>query len=184
MRGQAWLIAGALLALTGCGKAEAPATPESAAPEKSVLADGPAAEIDEIAEADLPQGVRDAVLARVPGIKIAEAERKERDGKIFFDVEGMRPDGSPVELDLIEEAGAWRVVEMQRDIAWADAPAPVRAAAGAPADAFAPARVIESTQEDGTIVYELFAAGKADEPAAEVNWKDGKAVLRTTRNEY
>ena len=184
MRGQAWLIAGAMLALTGCGKAEAPAPPEAAAPEKSVLADGPAAEISGVAAADLPPGVRDAVLARVPGMKVAEAERKERGGKIFYDVEGTRPDGSPVELDLIEEAGAWRVVEMQRDIAWADAPAPVRAAAGAAADAFTPARVIESTQEDGTIVYELFAPGKADEPAAEVNWKDGKAVLRTERNEY
>src|SRR3546814_9822698 len=69
-------------------------------------------------------------------IEIAEAERKERDGKIFFDVEGTRPDGSPVELDLIEETGQYRVVEMQRDIAWADAPAPVRAAAGAAGDAF------------------------------------------------
>ena len=149
-----------------------------------MLADGPTAEISSVAAADLPPGVRDAVLARVPGMKIAEAERKERDGKTFYDVEGTRPDGSPVELDLIEEAGAFRVVEMQRDIAWADAPAPVRAAAAAPADAFTPARVIESTQNDGTIVYELFAPGKADEPAAEVNWKDGKAVLRTTRNEY
>ena len=184
MRGQAWLIASAMLALTGCGKAEAPATPESAAPEKSVLDDGPAAEIDEIAEADLPQGVRDAVLARVPGMKIAEAERKERGGRIFYDVEGTRPDGSPVELDLIEEAGAYTVVEMQRDIAWADAPAEVRAVAAAATDAFIPARVIESTQNDGMIVYELFAPGKADEPAAEVDWKDGKAVLRTERNEY
>ena len=61
---------------------------------------------------------------------------------------------------------------------------PRRCRAAAPADAFTPARVIESTQEDGTIVYELFAPGKADEPAAEVNWQDGKAVLRTTRNEY
>ena len=93
-------------------------------------------------------------------------------------------DGSEVELDLIEEAGTYRVVEMQRDIAWADAPAPVRAAAGAAADVFTPARVIESTQEDGTVVYELFAPGKPDEPAAEVNWKDGKATLRTERNEY
>jgi hypothetical protein len=184
MRGQVWMIAGAMLALAGCGKAEPPAPPESAAPEKSVLADGPAAAISEVSAADLPPGVRDAVLARVPGMKIAEAERKERGGKIFYDVEGTRPDGSPVELDLIEEAGAFRVVEMQRDIAWADAPAPVRAAAAAPADAFAPARVIESTQNDGTIVYELFAPGKADEPAAEVDWKDGKAVLRTERNEY
>lgn len=179
MRGRIWLTAGAVLAIAGCGKAAAPP-----APEKSVLADGPAAEIREVTEADLPQGVRDAVLAKVPGMKIAETERKERDGKIFYDVEGMRPNGSPVELDLIEEAGAYRVVEMQRDIAWADAPAPVRTAAGAAADAFAPARVIESTQDDGTIVYELFAPGKAGEPAAEVNWKDGKAMLRTTRNEY
>ena len=184
MRGRAWLVAGALLASAGCGKAEAPAEPATAAPEKAVLADGPAAEISEIAAADLPQGVRDAVLARVPGMTIAEAERKARDGKTFYDVEGTRPDGSPVELDLIEEAGKYRVVEMQRDIAWADAPAPVRTAADAAADAFTPARVIESTQEDGTVVYELFAAGKADEPAAEVNWKDGKAVLRTTRNAY
>ena len=177
MRGQA--LGAAMLLLAACGEADAPA-----APEKSVLADGPAATIDDVAAADLPPAVRDAVLAKVPGMKIAEAERKERDGKIFYDVEGTRPDGSPVELDLIEEAGAFRVVEMQRDIAWADAPAPVRAVAGAAADAFTPARVIESTQEDGTIVYELFAPGKADEPAAEVNWKDGKAVLRTERNEY
>jgi hypothetical protein len=179
MRGRIWLTAGAVLSIAGCGKAEAPA-----APEKSVLAEGPAAEISAVAEADLPPGVRDAVLAKVPGMKIAEAERKERDGKIFYDVEGTRPDGSPVELDLIEEAGKYRVVEMQRDIAWADAPAPVRTTAGAAADAFTPARVIESTQDDGTIVYELFAPGKADEPAAEVNWKNGKATLRTTRNEY
>lgn len=179
MHGRAWLMAGAVLAIAGCGKTEAPA-----APEKSVLADGPAADISAVASADLPQGVRDAVLAKVPGMKIAETERKDRDGKVFYDVEGTRPDGSPVELDLIEEAGKYRVVEMQRDIGWADAPAPVRAAAAAATDAFTPARVIESTQDDGTIVYELFAPGKADEPAAEVNWKNGKAMLRTTRNEY
>ena len=184
MRGRTWLIAGALLAIAGCGKAEAPTEASGGAPEKSVLADGPTAEISTVAEADLPPGVRDAVLAKVPGMKIAETERKERGGKTFYDVEGTRPDGSPVELDLIEEAGKYRVVEMQRDIAWADAPAPVRAAAGGAADAFTPARVIESTQDDGTIVYELFAPGKADEPAAEVNWKNGKAMLRTTRNEY
>lgn len=184
MRGHVALMAGAMLALAGCGKAEAPAAPDSATPEKSVLADGPAADISQVAATDLPPGVRDAVLAKVPGMKIAEAERKQRGGQTFYDVEGTRPDGSEVELDLIEEAGAFRVVEMQRDIAWADAPAPVRSAAGAAADAFTPARVIESTQNDGTIVYELFAPGKPDEPAAEVNWKDGKAALRTTRNAY
>ena len=184
MRGHMALMAGAMLALAACGKAEAPAAPEAPAPDTSVLAAGPAAAIREVAAADLPPGVRDAVLARVPGMKIAEAERKERGGQVFYDVEGTHPDGSEVELDLIEEAGAFRVVEMQRDIAWADAPAPVRSAAGAAADAFTPARVIESTQEDGMIVYELFAPGQPDEPAAEVNWRDGKAALRTARNAY
>ncbi len=184
MRGRVWPMTMAVLALTACGEAEAPARPETTAPGTSMLADGPSAEISTVAATDLPQGVRNAVLARVPGMKIAEAERKARDGKIFFDVEGTRPDGSEVELDLIEEAGRYRVVEMQRDIAWADAPAAVRTAAAVAADAFTPARVIESTQEDGTIVYELFAPGKPGEPAAEVNWKGGKAMLRTERNEY
>lgn len=184
MRGQAWLMAGVMLASAGCGKAEAPAEPETTAPEKAVLADGPAAEINEIAAADLPKAVRNAVLAKVPGMTIAEAERKERGGMTFYDVEGTRADGSAVELDLIEEAGAYKVVEMQRDIAWADAPAAVKAVAGAAPDAFVPARVIESTQNDGTIVYELFAPGKTDEPAAEIDWKDGKAAIRRTRNAY
>ena len=184
MRGQVWLIAGAMLAIAGCGTAEAPAKSETEAPEKSVLADGPAADISDIAAADLPQGVRDAVLARVPDMTIAEAERKARGGMVFYDVEGTRADGSDVELDLIEEAGKYRVVEMQRDIAWAAAPAPVRAAAAAAPDAFAPARVIESTQEDGAIVYELFAPGKPDEPAAEIDWKDGRAAIRRARNAY
>ena len=131
-----------------------------------------------------PNGIVAAVLARVPDMKIAEAERKARGGMVFYDVEGIRGDGSAVELDLIEEKGAYRVVEMQRDIAWADAPAPVRAVAKAAPDAFEPARVIESLQEDGTTVYELFAPGRPAEPAAEIDWKDGKAALRQTRNAY
>ena len=53
MRGRALLTAGAVLALAGCGKAEAPAAPDSATPEKSVLADGPAAEISTVAADDL-----------------------------------------------------------------------------------------------------------------------------------
>ena len=77
MRGQAWLIAGAMLALTGCGKAEAPAPPEAAAPEKSVLADGPAAEISGVAAADLPPGVRSnaAAITTCAAAKTPEALR-------------------------------------------------------------------------------------------------------------
>src|SRR3546814_9492651 len=97
-----------MLSLAACGKAEAPAAPETAEAEKSVLAAGPAAETSTVAAADLPPGIRDAVLARLPGMTIAEAERKEPDGKIFYDVQGTRPDGSPAQLDLNEEAGGDR----------------------------------------------------------------------------
>src|SRR3546814_12263324 len=40
--------------LAACGKAKAPAAPETAEAEKSVLADGPAAEISTVAAAELP----------------------------------------------------------------------------------------------------------------------------------
>lgn len=182
MRSKILMMAGLLLA--GCGGAGPDKKAEDGAAEKAVLAEGPEATIDAVAAADLPAGVRAAVLARVPDMKIAEAERKARGGMVFYDVEGTRGDGSAVELDLIEEAGTYRVVEMQRDIAWADAPAAVKAAAEAAPDAFKPVRVIESLQEDGTTIYELFAAGRPDEPAAEVDWKDGKAALRKSRNAY
>lgn len=172
-----------IMLTAACGGApDQPAADDAAA--KAVLPAGPAATIDTVAAADLPAGVREAALARVPGMTIAEAERKARDGMIFYDVEGTRPDGSEVELDLLEQDGRFTVVEVQRDIAWADAPAAVIAAAKAAPDAFEPVRVIESTQEDGAVIYELFAAGKPGEPAAEIDWKDGKAALRRERAIY
>lgn len=174
----------AVLLLAGCGGGAADKDRGGGAGEKAVLAEGPEAQIDAVAAADLPAGVRAAVLARVPDMKITEAERKARGGMVFYDVEGTRSDGSAVELDLIEEKGAYRVVEMQRDVAWADAPVPVRTAAKAAPDAFEPVRVIESLQEDGTTIYELFAPGRPAEPAAEVEWRGGEAALRQTRNAY
>ena len=179
MRHGAWMMAGLVLALAGCGDA----TGEAAA-EKAGLADGPKAAVAAVDAADVPAGVRAVVLAKVPDLTIDQAERKARGGLIFYDVEGMRDDGSAVEIDVIEERGAYRVVEVQRDIAWADAPAAVRAAADSAPDHFVPERVIESAQNDGMVIYELFASGKADAPAAEVNWKDGKAMLRSERNAY
>ncbi|MGV1684707.1 hypothetical protein [Sphingopyxis sp. NJF-3] len=172
-----------ILLTAACGApSDQPKADDGAA--KAVLPAGSAAKIETVAAADLPAGVREAALARVPGLTIAGAERKQRDGMIFYDVEGTRPDGSEVELDLLEEKGRFTVVEVQRDIAWAEAPPAVIAAAKAAPDAFEPVRVIESTQEDGTVIYELFAAGRPDEPAAEIDWKDGKAALRRERAIY
>ncbi|WP_218668001.1 hypothetical protein [Sphingopyxis sp. KK2] len=174
------MMAAAMLALAGCGQADDGA----AAPDKAALPDGPKAEIATIDAANLPEGVRAVVLAAVPDIEISGAQRKARDGMVFYDVEGSRGDGSEVELDVIDEGGIYRVVEIQRDIAWSEAPAAVRAAADVAPDRFVPARVIESTQTDGSVIYELFTVDKPDEPTAEIDWKNGDAKLRTERNAY
>lgn len=123
----------------------------------------------------VPPDVTAAVKAAMPTMKIVEAELKEREGRRYYDVEGTLPDGSEIELDLLQTPQGWEVVEIQRDIAWSTAPAPVIAAAGKAR----PVRVIESKQTDGSIVYELFAEGKPGAPSLEVMWKDGKAKVLT-----
>ncbi len=153
------------------------------AEEDATLPDGPETVSSEIAAEDIPQGIRDAAEAKIAGMTIAEVERKERDGQIFFDVEGTRADGSEVELDMLQsDDGAFEVVEVQRDINWADVPDNARAAA--PDTMFTPVRVIESVQNDGTVIYELFADGKPEEPSAEIAVKDGEATMLEERWKY
>lgn len=149
--------------------------PESAG--NGVLPAGPTTEINAVATDALPPELAALVERTVPGMAIDEVERKEREGRVYFDVEGRRPDGSEVELDVLQENGGFRVVEIQRDIAWAAAPLPVREAAAAAPGAFAPDRVIESTQTDGSVVYELFAPGRPGEPAMEIRSREGKAEV-------
>lgn len=153
------------------------------------LASGPEADITQVGEADVPAGVREVALATIPGMTVNEAERKEREGMVFWDVEGTRPDGSEVELDMLEEGDGYRVVEIQRDLAWAAVPASVRAAAEAQSGMFVPVRVIESTQAgspeaEGTVIFELFRDGEPKEPAAEIMLKDGKAEFLKERWKY
>lgn len=130
-----------------------------------------------IAAKDLPSPVATLVKAAAPAIIIRAAELKERDGRRYFDVEGAMPDGSEIEFDLLEKDGAWSIVETQRDIAWIDVPMAVRDAAAGSGKDIIPVRVIESKQNDGMVIYELFVAGKPKEPSMEVSFKDGQAKV-------
>ncbi len=170
-----------LAAATACSPTADTANGNAA--DNGVLAAGPETAVSNLATSDLPAGLAELVEATVPGMTITEAERKEREGRIYYDVEGTRPDGSEVEIDVLAGAdGKLTAVEVQRDIDWATAPAPVRAAAAAKKDAFTPERVIESRQvEGGETIYELFALGKPKEPAMEVRWQDGKAEVLSER---
>ena len=178
MRRPALLAAVPLLALAACSPG-AESGNNAAAADNGVLAAGPETAISNVAAADLPAGLAELVEATVPGMTIAEAERKEREGRIYYDVEGTRPDGSEVEIDVLQGAdGKLAAVEVQRDIDWATAPEPVRTAAAAKKDAFTPQSVIESRQvEGGETIYELFAPGNPKEPAMEVRWQNGKAEV-------
>jgi hypothetical protein len=170
-------LAAGVLALAGCSGGGA--NEETAA--NGVLPPGPVTNASAIAGDALPAELRALAERTVPEMTIVEAERKEREGRVYYDIEGKRPDGSEVELDVLQEGNGFRVVEIQRDIAWDQAPEAVIAAARTAPGAFAPERVIESTQTDGTVIYELFAAGRTAEPAMEVRVNDGKAAVLETR---
>lgn len=127
----------------------------------------------EVALADVPAPVLAAARAARPGFVPAEAESETRDGRLYYDIEGRMSDGSEIEFDIVEQGGRWRVVETQRDIAFAAAPAPVRAAALAHDAALAPTRVIESVQADGLIIFELYQG----ERKIEVKWDGRRAEV-------
>lgn len=172
------IIALMLIAATAaCNQPDAPTGNTGAPAANGVLPAGPVTNTHTVAADALDAEVVALIERTVPGMVIGDVERKEREGRIYLDVEGKRPDGREVELDVLQEGVGWRLVEVQRDIAWSEAPAPVVAAAKAASGAFTPQRVIESTQTDGSVIYELFAPGRTDEPAMEVRVKDGKAEV-------
>ena len=135
----------------------------------------------EVAIADVPAEVLAAAQAARRGFTATEAESETREGRRYFDVGGTLG-GAEIEFDIMEENGRWKVVETQRDITFAAAPQAVRDAAAKVDSAFAPTRVIESTQEDGVVIYELFGPQGNDPQGRklEVKW-DGKSAEMLTK---
>ena len=172
-----WAMAmlAALPALAACGS-QAPGPAEADATESNRV---DTSGNTEVPLAEVPAEVLAAARAARPGFTPAEAESETRDGRRYFDVEGILPDGSEIEFDIMAEGDLWRVVETQRDIAFADAPEPVRKAALARDSALAPVRVIESVQSDGLIIYELYATrpGETPERKVEVRWDGSEASV-------
>lgn len=164
-------VATGVIALAACDQ------PGSAGPATAPAPTVPATKITATAVADIPEAVRAAVLAARPGMLIAEAELKEREGRRYYDIEGT-VDGADIELDLLETPSGWQVVEIQRDLPWSAVPAAVRAVAETARAGFVPIRVIESVQADGgAVIYELFADGQPATPALEVRVADGRAEV-------
>ncbi len=138
-------------------------------------------QISHLTAAQVPQDVRALVIGAAPDFVIGEVQKKVREGRTYFDIEGTRADGSALEFDVLMTRDGPEIVEVQRDVVWADVPLPVRAAAEAARPGFVPTRVIESRQNDDAILYELFERGAPKEPAMEVEWRDSKPRALTER---
>jgi hypothetical protein len=146
--------------------------------------ESPAAKVEttgkvEAALSEVPREVLAAAQAARPGFVPSEAQAETRDGRRYFDLGGRLPDGAEIEFDIMEEGGRWRVVETQRDLAFEAAPAAVRQAAAAHDSKFVPGRVIESVQNDGVTIYELYGPGGGNPQGRKVEVKlaDGKAEV-------
>lgn len=145
------------------------------------LPQGPPTTITPLAPAELPPALTARVVAASPGLVITGAERKEREGRIYFDVAGQRPDGSEIELDVQQTDDVFDIVEIQRDLAFDDMPGPVRTLAATALGSDRPARIIESVQKDGVVIYELFAPEQPTEPSAEIRYAGGEAGFLAER---
>lgn len=161
----------ALAAVAACSNGDGESSSNSAGGRTKVATTGKIpVELGEV-----PSAVLAAVKASEPDLVLTEASSETRDGRNYYDIEGEMPDGSELEFDLLEEGGSWRVVERQRDIEFAAVPEPVRASFAKVPNPYTPVRVIESTQSDGLVIYELFAAAPQGAEPRKVEIKyDGK----------
>jgi hypothetical protein len=167
------LICSATMFLSACGSGE-----ESSVSQNTSVASSGKVALD---PKQVPPEVLQVALVAEPKLEVTEAETETRDGRRYFDVGGTLPDGSEIEFDIMEEKGRWRVVETQRDIAFSAAPAAVREASAVHDKSFAPTRVIESKQQDGLTIYELYGPerGNAQGRKVELKWDGRQAEVLT-----
>jgi len=175
------------LSLFGCSRNDnepvapppPPESPPSQAPAAPAMTETVGASLNNKQVVDLsavPPEVLQAAAAVRPDLSVAKAESEQRDGVTYYDVEGTLKDGSEFELDIMQAETGWKVVEAQRDIAEDALPAPVKATLLDAVPDIKPARIIESDQLDGVIIYEVFAVDSTGaESKHEVKWDGTKA---------
>jgi hypothetical protein len=130
--------------------------------------------------AEIPAAVLAAAHAVRPNIEFTEAEKEVRNGVTYYDVGGLDESGEEIELDIMQDGDGWRVVEVQRDISFGETPEMVKSALRAETPEIAPARIIESDQTDGVIIYEFYTRdANGAEAKYEVKLENGEAEFLT-----
>jgi len=119
--------------------------------------------------ADVPEGVKSVILKSNPEFKMQEAQKELKHGNTYYDIEGLDAQGNEIEFDmLLESDGSWRIAEIQRDLTIEQCPASVVALYNERVGNVSPARIIESDQGDGTVVYEFYTSEKGQERKYEI----------------
>jgi hypothetical protein len=171
-------LVASLLLMAGCGGGHHDTGPQSGAGEqgRKVATTGKEA----TALSEVPDDVLRAARSVRPELEIGASEYEMRDGREYYDLAGILPDGTELELDMTRVDGRWTVVEVQRDLPLADVPGPVQQALAGNRPGWTPGRIIESDQGDGVVIYEFFGPGTGgEETKVEVKWQAGAAeVLR------
>lgn len=109
----------------------------------------------------MPKAVISVIQAAMPRFKMSEAEKELKHGNTYYDIEGVDGNGIEIEFDmLLGSDGKWSIAEIQRDLTLDQCPKIV-------IDVYQkqvgvePARIIESDQDDGTVIY-VFYTREAD----------------------
>jgi hypothetical protein len=95
------ILSSALLA-AGCG--------EKQEPQRSATPAAGGTTEEDVALSDVPEAVKQAALAAVPGLVLEEAEKETEDGQLLYSLSGMAG-GEEVEVELTSSG---QVLEVER----------------------------------------------------------------------
>ncbi|UTF61833.1 PepSY-like domain-containing protein [Gilvimarinus sp. DA14] len=126
----------------------------------------------------VPPQALEAVEKLAPGFVLHEAEKESKHGKQYLDLEGETADGEEIEFDmLLNDQGLWEAVEIQKDLQLGDTPAPVQDLFSNSFPSKHPARIIESQQMDGLVIYEFYFVEEGKTTKREIKLDGDKASV-------
>lgn len=123
----------------------------------------------EVALSDVPDAVKNIIKSAYPKFTMQEAEKELKHGNTYFDIEGLDKNGNDLEFDmLLGKDGTWSIAEIQRDLSEKQTPEKVVQLFRQHANNVDIARIIESDQGDGVIIYEFYTVKDKKEKKYEV----------------
>jgi hypothetical protein len=130
--------------------------------------------------AEAPADVLAVISAADATFMPTESIEDNTTGARTFKVKGTAANGQITTYNVMHFNEGWRIVQISRDVRWADAPQAVRDAVATSPQAIVPDRVVEvhgqGAAGEGVVMYDLYAAGASD-PAVSVRVADGEAAI-------